>query len=221
MRFFSSFLLFFSFIQHASKGGKASPGVFFLFCKEHGHLVGFHAMEDHESPRTVHEVIINRFEHAPQQFIYDNACNVSRFCMSRHPRYWLHTRFIIDRLHVSNHKKCSPAYDPGIVANVVGVHTNTQVAEQHNSVMRVRKCQFFQFSQDMYLFHLRHSVYLMITKKTAARDARMKAATSRLLTGEEEDDEEVSENEGDVDGVDDSEEVKDFVEESDEEDDQE
>ncbi len=141
--------------------------MFFCYCKDHSHLIGFHAMKNHESPRTIHEVSLNRFRRAPARHVYDNACNASRFCLSRHPRYWLYAGFTIDRFHSKNHKKCSPAYDPSVMAEAIGRNTNTQVCEQHNSIIAMTKEQFFQFSQVMYLFHLRYSVYVMICKKIA------------------------------------------------------
>ena len=40
---------------------------------------------------------------APKLIIYDNCCNLMRYCLRRAPLFFSETQFLIDRLHWFNH----------------------------------------------------------------------------------------------------------------------
>ncbi len=130
-----------------------------MFCTEHGKLIGFQALKFSESERTVFELIRTRFPVAPPLVVYDNACNVARFCLIRDLAFFLRVRFILDKLHESNHRKCSPSFSPQINSSVIR-KINTSKCEQENALYADKKSQFYFFAQDMYLFHLRLIVCL-------------------------------------------------------------
>ena len=56
-------------------------------------------------------MIVTHFPKAPELIIYDNACNLSEFCLGREPTFFKSTRFLVDGLHYSGHVNCNPAYD--------------------------------------------------------------------------------------------------------------
>jgi len=136
------------------QSGKATPGLFLVFCKEHGKLVGFHAMKYAESERTVHNLIYSRFPSAPEIIIYDNSCNLHKFVMFREPQFYLDTIFVLDRLHENSHGTCSPVYAPDKYIQLR--QTNTQIAEQKNSLYVQKRAQLYAMGHFMFLFHLRY-----------------------------------------------------------------
>jgi hypothetical protein len=186
---------------------KGTGGLLFVFCTEHGKLIGFQAMKFSESERTVFELVRTRFATAPPLIIYDNACNAARFCRVRDLPFFLQTRFIIDKLHVSNHRKCSPGFSPYVNCSAVR-NINTSVCEQQNALYADKKKQFYFFAQDMYLFHLRLAVCLRHLKLEAAKEKKenigaVRAAASRRKLEQSFDDDSTSdssdsENGGDI-----------------------
>ena len=40
---------------------------------------------------------------APKRIIYDNCCNLMRYCFKRAPKFFSETHFLIDRLRWFNH----------------------------------------------------------------------------------------------------------------------
>jgi hypothetical protein len=76
-----------------------TPGVLACFCLDCQNIVGFNAMHEFESPRSVFEVLWTRWPTPPAVVIYDNACNLSIYCHMRESWYFRDTKFIIDRLH--------------------------------------------------------------------------------------------------------------------------
>ena len=80
-----------------------------------------------EGPAQVYEVIVSRMPVAPDVLVYDNACKTATFCVSRAPKFFSRTRFIVDRLHWYGHVKCSPIFNSAFYKLMHGV--NTQAAE--------------------------------------------------------------------------------------------
>ena len=104
---------------------KLTPGINTVFCP-HGICVGFKLLASPEGPGTIHSLLATRLEngnqliYGPQEccypartywpsiagpfiIIYDNACNLAAYCLKRTPRMFARTRFLVDRLHFSNH----------------------------------------------------------------------------------------------------------------------
>jgi hypothetical protein len=134
--------------------GKSTPGLFLCFCKEHGKMIGYHAMKYSESERTVHNLIYSRFPEAPSIIIYDNGCNLHQYVLFREPRFFRNTTFVLDRLHENSHGSCSPAYSPDQFVQLQ--RTNTQVVEQKNSLYVQKRAQLYAMGHFMFLFHLRY-----------------------------------------------------------------
>ena len=134
--------------------GKSTPGLFLCFCKKHGKLIGFHAMKYSESVRTVHNLLYSRFTRAPSIIIYDNCCNLHMYALAREPDFYNNTLFVIDRLHENSHGTCSPAYSCDRYVQLRD--TNTQIAEQKNSLYVQKRAQLYAMGHFMFLFHLRY-----------------------------------------------------------------
>lgn len=74
-------------------------------------MVGFNAMHEGESARSVFEVLYTRWKVAPEVVVYDNACNLAIYAHMREAWFYRDTTFVVDRLHQFAHHQCSPAFD--------------------------------------------------------------------------------------------------------------
>lgn len=68
-------------------------------------------MEKAEGPSMVNEVLLSRFKKAPSIVVYDNACKAATYAISRYPKFYADTLFLVDRMHFYGHINCSPVYD--------------------------------------------------------------------------------------------------------------
>jgi hypothetical protein len=57
-----------------------TPGIFAIFCP-HGICVGFKIMSTCEGPGTAFQFIFHRFKWAPKLIVYENACNLHKYCV--------------------------------------------------------------------------------------------------------------------------------------------
>lgn len=70
----------------------------------------------------------------PPIMVYDNACALHAYAMTREPHFFWGTRFLIDKFHCEDHVACTPLYHPkwwNRTSSVNGLITATM--EQHNS----------------------------------------------------------------------------------------
>jgi len=96
--------------KHIRKSPTFTPGMFLMTCP-HGVALGFKALHTFESVRTPFDILVERFPVAPGMFIYDNACNFSRYALRREPLFFSETKCYIDRAHYPNHNTCHSGYD--------------------------------------------------------------------------------------------------------------
>ena len=85
--------------KYPYRNARRTPGIQACFCLDCQNLVGFNAMHEFESPRSVFEVLYTRFPVAPEVVIYDNACNLANYSHIRESYFFQDTKFVIDRLH--------------------------------------------------------------------------------------------------------------------------
>jgi hypothetical protein len=90
--------------------------------------------------------------------VSDNVCHEATFAYRRDPGFFVNVRFVLDWLHYTNHKKCSPAFSPEKHL-VFLANKNTQRAEQENAKSAPRKIQLFYCGQVTFLFLLRLHYY--------------------------------------------------------------
>ncbi|KAK4698664.1 hypothetical protein P7C70_g7609, partial [Phenoliferia sp. Uapishka_3] len=85
-----------------------SGGVMALWCT-HSINYGFHFIPRGEGRNDVFSAIFSHWPTAPKIIVYDFACALAGYCMSREAHYWKETLFVIDQLHQRDHRKCSNA----------------------------------------------------------------------------------------------------------------
>ncbi|KAJ7675308.1 hypothetical protein B0H17DRAFT_835251, partial [Mycena rosella] len=90
----------------------------------------------------VFSAIITRWPEAPKRIIYNFACALGPYCMTREPVFFANTQFAIDDFHASGHTKCAPAAFLKTYAQVDPrlARINTSAAECGNGgISRIRK----------------------------------------------------------------------------------
>jgi hypothetical protein len=142
-----------------------SPGVFDVCCP-HGIVIMAFIMPRFEGPSMAFELIFTRFRKCPLVIIYDNACNLQKYCLRREISFFADTRFWVDRLHWADHTQCGVGYHMGaptpqdlpVVRTDDGDITvgsiNSQVSEQLHSTMMGIRTQMAYMSHDFYLDYL-------------------------------------------------------------------
>jgi hypothetical protein len=112
-------------------------GLMALWCP-HGICVGFHCIAQGEGRNDVFSALLTHWPTAPEVVIYDFACALAPYCMTREPEFFKRTRFLIDDFHQKGHVKCSKAaflktygaYDPELS------QLNSSAAESGNAGLR-------------------------------------------------------------------------------------
>ena len=83
-------------------------GLMGLWCP---HLIclGFHLIPHAEGRNDVFSALWVYFDKAPQTVVYDFACQLAPYSMSREPEFFKDTCFAIDEMHATGHTACSSA----------------------------------------------------------------------------------------------------------------
>ncbi|XP_061188793.1 uncharacterized protein LOC133196966 [Saccostrea echinata] len=126
------------------------PGIFTIFCP-HGVCYGFQVMESNESPNVPFTILRTRFRKAPKHIIYDNACKLQQYCLSRDPLFFQTSEFYVDRLHWDNHTACSLAYDLSLYPQFCAI--NSQCNEQANAGLKRIKDQLSYMTANNFMMH--------------------------------------------------------------------
>jgi len=113
------------------------PGVFTGMCA-HGFWCGHVLMSRHESPKILFDIIRERMRPDKERVIfYDNACHLAVYVARRCPSMLAWCRFMLDRLHVTNHNTCNPEFDSKYWEHEETIKkANSQAAEQSNSQLQ-------------------------------------------------------------------------------------
>lgn len=108
----------------------------------HSVCYGFHCIPKGEGRNDVFSAMYTRWEVPPEGVVYDFACALAPYCMTREAFFFAGTIFYIDIFHSSGHSKCAPAcflqtymaVDPRLG------HVNSSAAECGNGGLnRIRK----------------------------------------------------------------------------------
>jgi len=128
----------------------------------HSVCYGFHCIPMAEGRNEVFSAIYTHWERAPEIVIYDFACNLQPYCMTREPEFFAETIFLIDLFHSSGHKKCGKA---SFLSNYVNTNPNlltlnSSAAECGNSGLRkIRKSVSYMSQERAIVFsrvHMSH-----------------------------------------------------------------
>lgn len=120
---------------------KLTGGLMCVWCS-HSICYGFHCIPTGEGRNDVFSPIITRWVKAPKRIIYDFACALGPYCMTREPLFFADTLFAIDDFHAKDHTKCSSA---AFLSSYVNADPrlksiNSSAAECGNSgIKRIRK----------------------------------------------------------------------------------
>ena len=169
--------------KYKLKHNTLTPGIFLIFCP-HGICLCVKIMTSYEGPKTAFDIIMARFKVAPRYIIYDNCCNLHRYCIRREPGFFYRTTFLIDRMHQCNHTACHEGYflsslpqdegmidekrdDDGrvVVRGLTVGDLNTQVCEQANARLQNVKTQCAFMKQLNFLALIRFYLYDCNMKK--------------------------------------------------------
>ncbi|KAJ7120934.1 hypothetical protein C8R44DRAFT_623382 [Mycena epipterygia] len=87
---------------------RLTGGIMCVWCT-HSICYGFHCIPLGEGCNDVFSAIVTRWPSAPKHIIYDFACALGPYCMTREPKFFQDTQFVIDDFHSFGHTKCSSA----------------------------------------------------------------------------------------------------------------
>ncbi|KAJ6542680.1 hypothetical protein B0H19DRAFT_957773 [Mycena capillaripes] len=120
---------------------RLTGGIMCVWCT-HSICYGFHCIPRGEGRNDVFSALVTRWETAPKRVIYDFACALGPYCMTREPTFFSNTQFLIDDFHSVGHTKCSPAAFLKTHCNVDPrlAYINSSAGECGNSGLgRIRK----------------------------------------------------------------------------------
>jgi hypothetical protein len=87
---------------------RLTGGIMCVWCT-HSICYGFHCIPRGEGRNDVFSALVTRWEKPPKWVIYNFACALGPYCMTREPDLFADTLFLIDGFHTKGHTKCSPA----------------------------------------------------------------------------------------------------------------
>jgi hypothetical protein len=135
----------------------------------HSICYGFHCIPKGEGRNDVFSAMVTRWPKAPKRVVYDFACALGPYCLTREPEFFSETQFLIDKFHAKGHSKCSSAAFLGTYGEVddsVG-QVNSSAAECGNSGMgRIRKSVSYM-RQNRAILYTKH--YLCIWNRLRIR----------------------------------------------------
>lgn len=140
---------------------RQTGGIMCVWCP-HSICYGFHCIPKGEGRNDVFSALYTRWEKAPKRVIYDFACALGPYCLTREPEFFLDTEFRIDSFHAKDHTKCAPATFLATYAAVNPIlgAINTSAGECGNSgLLKVRKSVSYM-SQDRAIMYTH--VYLAL-----------------------------------------------------------
>jgi len=154
-------------------------GLMALWCP---HLVclGFHKMPRSEGRNDIFSAILKYWKTAPRVIIYDFACQLGPYCMSREPQFFKRTLFAVDEMHANGHTHCSQAC---FISNYMQVRphlmaVNSSAAQCSNSgLSRIRKSVSYMSQTHAVIFTY---VYLSVWNRKRERQFKIDAER-RLL----------------------------------------
>lgn len=87
---------------------KLTGGIMVCWCT-HSISQGFHCIPAAEGRNDVFSAMYTHWTKAPKCVVYDFACSLGPYCMTREPLFFADTIFAIDGFHQRDHSKCTPA----------------------------------------------------------------------------------------------------------------
>lgn len=153
-------------------------GLMALWCQ---HLVclGFHKIPKAEGRNDVFSGLYVYFDKAPDVVVYDFACQLSDYAMSREPEFFKDTLFVMNEMHANGHSACSQA---SFSSNYMQCsprlqEVNTSAAECSNSgLSRIRKSVSYMSQNHAIVLTY---VYICVWNRRRERDLQAKKERER------------------------------------------
>ena len=87
---------------------RLTGGIMCVWCT-HSVCYGFHCIPRGQGYNNVFSALITWWEKPPKRVVYDFACALGPYCMTREADFFADMLFLIDGFHAKGHTKCSPA----------------------------------------------------------------------------------------------------------------
>ena len=137
--------------------------LFLWFCPVYGHAYGYHLIPGGEGRKDPFSSVFKYMKKAPKHIYYDNACQLSEYCLNREPEFFKHTRFWHDLFHSIGHL-CGMNFKSERILGLVGI--NSEICEQVNSFLHCIKYTGSHLPQDNFMFFVQFFLHLMNNDKT-------------------------------------------------------
>lgn len=140
-----------------------------LWCT-HGICLGFHCIPLGEGRNDVFAALLTRWKTAPKYVIYDFACALAPYCMTREPEFFKDTIFLIDNFHSAGHTKCSPACFLTNYAkhDILLEKINSSAGESGNGALGRIRMSLKYMSQERAIIYLK--AFLSVWNRTKRRN---------------------------------------------------
>jgi hypothetical protein len=123
--------------KNYQSAAKLGAGILLFWCAKHRLCIGFLLLESAESCEYVYTTLVTRFKVIPKTIIYDNACNLSEYCMNRAPHLFMNSKFLVDAFHYGGHTNCSYSFNSGLHKSLYGI--SSVLHEQKNALLAKSK----------------------------------------------------------------------------------
>lgn len=158
-----------------SRGGYSY--MFLWFCPIHGHCYGFHLISGGEGRKDPFASLFKYLECAPEVIFYDNACQLSEYCLNREPAFFKNTRFFHDCFHGFAHK-CAKTFRS---ARLPSLQVNSEICEQFNSRLQCIKYTGTHLSQGRFVFLTQLVLHFWNQEKTQLFRKKLQVACQGML----------------------------------------
>ena len=100
--------------------------MFLWFCPMHGDSYGFHLINSAEGRKDLFSSLFKYIKKSPKHIFYDNACQLSEYCLNRESDFFRNTLFWHDLFYTIEHK-CGFTFKSGRIVGLEGV--NSEICE--------------------------------------------------------------------------------------------
>ena len=145
--------------KNYSHSTRLGAGVVLFWCEKHRTCIGWVLLPKSESCEIVFTTLVTRFPILPKIIVYDNACNLSDYCLNRAPSLFKDSIFLVDAFHFAGHINCSLSFNTRLSAIMFG--KASVLHEQKNSILAKNKVAAMFMRFDTFMFLLRGFTSIM------------------------------------------------------------
>ena len=135
-------------------------------------VLGTTLLDCGESPKSVVDFLLrSESSEFPLIVVYDNACQLRHYVMSRFPHLAYKTTFVSDAFHWKNHRGCSCLTASNAWRHLPEMHNaNTSAMEQTNRTFRERCEKFISFCNGVNAMNQIELLIYMINNDRSTND---------------------------------------------------